>query len=144
MHVAAVLKRKGGTIISVRPTDTVSDAAKILSQHRIGAVLVIDDLGHPSGILSERDIVRCVAAQGPVALDKRASELMTRDIVTCQPTDTVAQVMAQMTQGRFRHVPVMEDGRLIGVISIGDVVKARLDDAEMEVESLRGYVAGMG
>ena len=140
MHVAALLKRKGGQVIAASPDAPVTEVARILAQNRIGAVLVTDGDGRPVGILSERDIVRSIAAEGQAALARRASELMTRDVVTCSPSDTVSQMMALMTQRRIRHVPVMEDGRVVGLVSIGDVVKARIDDAELEVESLRGYV----
>ncbi|HYH36747.1 MAG TPA: CBS domain-containing protein [Azospirillum sp.] len=143
MHVAAVLKRKGTDIVSVRPDDAIGAVARMLAERRIGAALVIDG-GAPVGILSERDIVRGVAKHGAGALQQPASTLMTRDLVTCRPDDTVAQVMAVMSERRIRHLPVMDGPRLAGLISIGDVVKARLDDAELEVESLRGYVAGIG
>jgi CBS domain-containing protein len=143
MHVVAVLKRKGTDIVSIRPDEAVAAVARMLAERRIGAALVVD-AGRPVGILSERDIVRGVAGQGSAVLQQPVSSLMTRDLVTCQPTDTMAHVMAVMTERRVRHLPVMDGERLIGLISIGDVVKARLDDAELEVESLRGYVAGIG
>lgn len=144
MHVAAVLKRKGNRIVSAAPEDSVAAVTRLLTEHRIGAVLVTDGDGLPVGILSERDIVRAVARDGAAALDRPAADLMTRELITATPTDTVADMMAVMTQRRIRHVPIVESGRVVGVISIGDVVKARIDDAELEVESLRGYVAGMG
>ncbi|WP_434623517.1 CBS domain-containing protein [Azospirillum sp. B2RO_4] len=144
MHVAAVLKRKGNRIVSAAPGDSVAAVTRLLTEHRIGAVLVTDDDGQPVGILSERDVVRAVARDGAGALDRPAADLMTRELITGTPTDTVADMMAVMTQRRIRHVPIIEAGRVVGVISIGDVVKARIDDAELEVESLRGYVAGMG
>lgn len=144
MHVAAVLKRKGNRIVSAAPGDSVAAVTRLLTEHRIGAVLVMDDDGQPVGILSERDVVRAVARDGADALDRPAADLMTRELITGTPTDTVADMMAVMTQRRIRHVPIVESGQVIGVISIGDVVKARIDDAELEVESLRGYVAGMG
>ena len=144
MHVAAVLKRKGDRIVSAAPGDSVAAVTRLLTEHRIGAVLVMDDDGQPVGILSERDVVRAVARDGADALDRPAADLMTRELITGTPTDTVADMMAVMTQRRIRHVPIVESGQVIGVISIGDVVKARIDDAELEVESLRGYVAGMG
>ena len=143
MHVAAVLKRKGTDIVSVHPDDSIGTVARTLAEHRIGAVLVTDG-GAPVGILSERDIVRGVAKQGAAILRQPVSTLMTRDLVTCRPDDSVAQVMETMSERRIRHLPVMDGGRLVGLISIGDAVKARLDDAELEVESLRGYVAGIG
>ncbi|MFD1626855.1 CBS domain-containing protein [Azospirillum griseum] len=144
MHVAAILKRKGHRIHSVAPTDSLAEVARHLSDQRIGATLVIDDSGSLLGILSERDIVRAVAEGGADALARPAADRMTRDLVTGQPTDTVATMMAVMTERRIRHVPILDSGRLIGVVSIGDVVKARIDDAELEVESLRGLVSGIG
>ncbi|MBP2227768.1 CBS domain-containing protein [Azospirillum agricola] len=144
MHVAAVLKRKGHRIVSATPADTVGAIAQLLTEHRIGAVLVVEPDGHPAGILSERDIVRAIARDGAAALSRPAADLMTRELITGQPTDTVADLMAVMTDRRVRHIPILEDGRIVGVISIGDVVKARIDDAELEVESLRGFVAGIG
>jgi len=144
MHVAALLKRKGSDIVTVGPDEAIDTVSRTLAKHRIGAVLVLDDGGRPLGILSERDIVRGVAQEGSGILQQPASTLMTRDLVTCRGTDTVAQVMALMSERRIRHLPVMDGDRLVGLISIGDVVKARLDDAELEVESLRGYVAGLG
>ncbi|WP_042695200.1 CBS domain-containing protein [Azospirillum sp. B506] len=144
MHVAVLLKRKGNRIVSAAPDDTVAAVARLLTEHRIGAVLVMDDDGQPVGILSERDIVRAIARDGAVALDRPAADLMTRELITAAPDDTVADMMAVMTERRIRHVPIVESRRVVGVISIGDVVKARIDDAELEVESLRGYVAGMG
>ncbi|MCG5242964.1 CBS domain-containing protein [Azospirillum doebereinerae] len=144
MHVAAVLKRKGNRIVAAAQADTVSAIAQLLTEHRIGAVLVLEEDGSPVGILSERDIVRAIARDGAAALSRPAAELMTRELITGQPTDTVADLMAVMTDRRIRHIPILEDGRIVGVISIGDVVKARIDDAELEVESLRGFVAGIG
>ncbi|CAO3430928.1 CBS domain-containing protein [Azospirillum doebereinerae] len=144
MHIAAVLKRKGNRIIAATQADTVAAIAQLLTEHRIGAVLVLEEDGRPAGILSERDIVRAIARDGAAALSRPAADLMTRELVTGQPTDTVADLMAVMTDRRIRHIPILEDGRIVGVISIGDVVKARIDDAELEVESLRGFVAGIG
>ncbi|MGQ9365834.1 CBS domain-containing protein [Azospirillum sp. A39] len=144
MHVSALLKRKGSEIVSVRSDDTVAAAAALLTKHRIGAVLVSDGDGRPAGILSERDIVRRLAADGAQALGRPVSELMTRDLVTVGPEQSDAEALALMSERRVRHLPVMDGERLLGVISIGDVVKARLDGAELEVESLRGYVAGIG
>lgn len=144
MHVAAVLKRKGNRIVSAAPADTVAAIARLLTEHRIGAVLVVEEDGRPVGILSERDIVRAIARDGAGALSRPASDLMTRELITGQPTDTVADLMAVMTDRRIRHIPILEESRIVGVISIGDVVKARIDDAELEVESLRGFVAGIG
>jgi CBS domain-containing protein len=142
MHVSAILKNKGSTIITMKPEDTVDAVVKLLAVNRIGAVLVVDRDNEISGILSERDIVRSLAEHGANVLWLKAADLMTRRVVTCRPTDTVESVMTRMTEGRFRHMPVMESGRLVGVISIGDVVKHRIDEQALEVESLRDYVAG--
>lgn len=144
MHVAAVLKRKGDRMISARPTDAVAAIAVLLTEHRIGAVLVMEEDEKPVGIVSERDIVRTIAHQGAGALALTAADVMTRNLITGTPQDTVAGMMAVMTDRRIRHVPILEDGRVVGIVSIGDVVKARIDDAELEVESLRGFVAAIG
>lgn len=142
MHVAAVLKNKGSTIITTRPEEPVGSVAQLLHVNRIGAVLAVDAKGEIAGIISERDIVRGLATHGAAVLDMPASTLMTRKVVHCTPADTVASVMGLMTSGRFRHLPVLEQGRLVGVISIGDVVKHRLEEYTQEVESLRDYVSG--
>lgn len=144
MHVAAVLKRKGGRMIAAHPADTVAAIAALLTEHRIGAVLVMAEDEKPVGIVSERDIVRTIARQGAAALTLTAADVMTRDLITATPQDTVAGMMTVMTDLRIRHVPILEDGRVVGIVSIGDVVKARIDDAELEVESLRGFVAAIG
>ncbi|AUN29001.1 CBS domain-containing protein [Niveispirillum cyanobacteriorum] len=144
MHVSAILKNKGATIITTRPDESVSTVAHILHGNRIGAILVLNDAGGIAGILSERDIVRGLALHGASVMDKPVSSLMTAKVVSCTPTDTVATVMSRMTEGRFRHMPVVENGILVGVISIGDVVKFRLAEYTHEVESLRDYVSGRG
>lgn len=145
MHIAAVLKRKGAQVISLLPEDSVAEAARRLTQHKIGAVLVMaEGAAHPVGILSERDIVRALSATGASTLNSEVQELMTRDLVTGSPDDTVSQVMTLMTTHRIRHLPILENEKLVGLISIGDVVKARIDEAELEVESLRGFVASIG
>jgi CBS domain-containing protein len=142
MTVAAILDHKGHEIISSRPDDTLSAIAQVLTQHRIGAVLVRDAAGHVLGILSERDIVRAIASHGPQALTMTASAVMTRDIVYGCPSDTVDKVLATMTDRRIRHLPVMHEGKLIGFVSIGDVVKRRIQDVEEEADQLRAFVAG--
>jgi CBS domain-containing protein len=142
MTVAAILDHKGHEIISSRPDDTLSAIAQVLTQHRIGAVLVRDAAGHVLGILSERDIVRAIASHGPQALAMTASAVMTRDIVYGCPSDTVDKVLATMTDRRIRHLPVMHEGKLIGFVSIGDVVKRRIQDVEEEADQLRAFVAG--
>lgn len=143
MYVESILKGKGANIISVKPADTVADTAKVLARHRIGAVLVCDGDGDGelAGILSERDIVRGLAETGSAILEGPVSALMTRRVVTCSPGDSVDGVMAKMTEGRFRHLPVMSGGSLVGVISIGDVVKERIAETEHEAEALKAYIA---
>ncbi|WP_044560376.1 CBS domain-containing protein [Azospirillum sp. B4] len=143
MHVSGILKHKDSTsIISAKPGDTIETVAALLAAHRIGAVLVLEPAGGVAGIISERDIVRGLATHGPAVLNQSVSELMTRKVVACSPGDSVSTIMTRMTEGRFRHMPVMEHGRLVGFISIGDVVKHRLAEATSEVESMRVYVAG--
>lgn len=142
MVIAGILKAKGGVILSVSPNAPVADVVQTLVSNRIGAVLVVGGSGELLGILSERDIVRSLAENGAGTLDRTASDLMTSNVVTATPKTTVAEAMELMTTGRFRHVPVLEDGRLVGLVSIGDVVKAKIANAELEVDSLRSYVAG--
>jgi len=142
MHVKAILKTKGATIITTRPQETVSAVSQLLNVNRIGAVLVMETDGTIAGIISERDIVRGMALHGAAVLDMPAADLMTRKVIQCSPDDTVAQIMEVMTRGRFRHLPVVENGRLVGFISIGDVVKHRVEEYAHELESLREYVAG--
>lgn len=144
MTVAAILKHKGYQVTSVPPTATVSEVVEILRARRIGAVLVIDRADQLLGIVSERDIVRSLAANGVRTLDMTAGQLMTRAVQVAHPETTVAEAMQMMTAGRFRHLPVIEAGALVGLISIGDVVKARIMQQESEVDSLRAYVAGVG
>ena len=142
MVIAGILKFKGGVILSVSPQAPVADVVQTLASNRIGAVLVVSGAGALMGILSERDIVRSLAENGAGTLDRTASDLMTSDVTTATPQTTVAEAMEMMTSGRFRHVPVLDEGRLVGLVSIGDVVKAKIADAEHEVDSLRSYVAG--
>ena len=140
MNVEVILKEKGGDIISISPSASVSDAAALLSGRKIGA-LVVTDGSSLSGILSERDIVRAVVSHGAEALGEPVSNFMTENVVTCSRDDTTLRLMDLMTGGRFRHLPVVEDGQVIGLISIGDVVKARIAETEMEAEQLKMYIA---
>ena len=142
MVIAGILKNKGGNILSVLPQAPVADVVQVLATHRIGAVLVVSGAGALLGILSERDVVRSLAENGAGTLDRTASDLMTADVTTATPKTTVAAAMEMMTAGRFRHVPILDEGRLVGLVSIGDVVKAKIADADHEVDSLRAYVAG--
>ena len=141
MSVAAILRQKPAHTVTVTPDSLLMDVATLLSQHRIGAAPVVQD-GQLVGIISERDLVHCLAHHGAHALDLTAAEAMTQTVQTVRPETTVVEAMAAMTAGRFRHMPVLVDGRMTGVISIGDVVKARLDEQASEVDSLRAYVAG--
>jgi CBS domain-containing protein len=140
--VAAILKHKGYQVFTVDPTEPVSSVVQILSEHRIGAVMVIDAAEQMLGIVSERDIVRCLAANGNRTLDMTAGQLMTRTLHVAHPESTVAEVMQMMTAGRFRHLPVVDRDALVGLVSIGDVVKARIMEQDMAVDSLKAYVAG--
>lgn len=139
MTVRAVLETKGYTIVTVDPGATVRAAVKLLSERRIGAVLVMAD-GRIAGILSERDIVRVLGERGAAILDEKVEQVMTRKVITCRPSDTVAAIMETMTEGKFRHLPVVDQGKVVGVVSIGDVVKRRVMDIEHEQEALRDYI----
>lgn len=140
MHVSAILRDKGDRMITIEPELSVSDAVKVLAQERIGAVLVVSGDGELAGILSERDIVRGLSSIGVGLMGRRVEELMTKAVVTCSPGDEIDQLMSDMTSHRIRHLPVMDDGKLSGVISIGDVVKFRLDELESESSMLREYI----
>ncbi|WP_029356364.1 CBS domain-containing protein [Bosea sp. 117] len=140
MTVRAILDGKGHDVLTVTPDLLLRDAARLLAEHRIGAVVVTDADRRVVGILSERDVVRVVGTDGPGRLDEPVSAIMTRKVVTCDEAQTVPQLMENMTSGRFRHVPVVRDGRLIGIISIGDVVKERLAEMERESHAMREYI----
>jgi CBS domain-containing protein len=140
--VAAILKHKGYQVSAVDPTQLVADVTQLLSERRIGAVLVIDTADQMLGIVSERDIVRCLAANGARTLEMTAGQLMTRAVQVARPDTTVAEAMRMMTAGRFRHLPVVDHDTLVGLISIGDVVKARIMEQDTAVDSLTAYVAG--
>ena len=142
MLVSDILKTKGNNVVTVAPDTPVSAAVSTLAEKRIGCIVVTTDGGALAGILSERDVVRMLAEKGGDVLDEPVSALMTAKVVTCAPAQTIANVMEMMTTGRFRHVPVVEEGRLAGMISIGDVVKFRLEETEEEVRQLAAYVAG--
>ncbi len=142
MTVAAILRHKGSAVASVRPEQSVAEIAGELTRRRIGAAPVVDSAGVLVGILSERDIVGALAAHGAAALDMQCSALMTTSLRTAVMATTVGEAMRIMTDGRFRHLPVLDQGRLVGIVSIGDVVKARITQQETEVDSLKAYVAG--
>ena len=139
MTVRAILDSKGHQIQSVEPEAKLAAAIKILSERKIGAVLVMSN-GRIEGILSERDIVRVLGERGAVVLDEPISEVMTRKVVSCRQADTVAAIMEMMTLGKFRHLPVVDEGMVVGLISIGDIVKWRVREFEMEQEALRDYI----
>jgi CBS domain-containing protein len=142
MDLAGILRNKPISVISVTPETSIRDVVKLLGEKRIGAVLVIDANQQLAGILSERDVVRKLATHAAATLDLTAAELMTPNPRTASPQITVEKAMEIMTDGRFRHIPILEGGAVIGLVSIGDVVKARIDQQKFEVESLRAYVAG--
>jgi CBS domain-containing protein len=142
MTIAAILKHKGHTVITIEPTATVPEVAARLADHRIGAVLVMDRADQLLGIVSERDVMHSLAANGARTLEMSAGQLMTRALHTVTPHTTEVEAMTMMTASRVRHLPVIEHGALIGMISIGDVVKARIMQQDQEVDSLKAYVAG--
>ena len=139
MTVRAILDTKGHNILSVEPQAKLSAAVKLLGERKIGAVLVMSN-GQIEGILSERDIVRVLSERGAGVLEAPVSEVMTRKVVSCRPNDTVSAIMEMMTLGKFRHLPVLDGERVVGLISIGDVVKWRVQEYENEQEALRTYI----
>ena len=141
MTVATILKDKGGDVITTPPDTSLLEIAKILRKHKIGCIVVCADDETIAGIVSERDLVRTIAADGPEALDSPVSRCMTKNVVLCLESDSVDHVKAEMTSGRFRHIPVVDNNRLVGLVSIGDVVKRRIADAEMEAAAMRSYIA---
>ena len=140
MHVQQILNAKGDRVVTVQPAATVRDAVRLLDVERVGAVVVIGPRGDVVGIMSERDVVRGLASSGTDLLDAPVAGVMTRAVTTCTPDSDLEGVMRTMTAGRFRHVPVLRDGRLAGIVSIGDVVKNRLEQLEAETEQLQSYI----
>ena len=141
MNVEHILSDKGRHVVTVAPEATLMEVARTLSEKRIGAVVVSDAGAAVLGILSERDIVRAVAANGARALDEPVSRYMTAKVVTCTTRSAINDLMETMTTGKFRHVPILDDGRLIGIVSIGDIVKYRVAEIESESRALRDYIA---
>lgn len=141
MRASSILDSKGHEVATVAPDDTVREAVAALSRHNVGALVVSPDGDEVSGIISERDVVRRLATDGAAVLDRQVADIMKREVRTCEPSEHTDQLMETMTAGRFRHVPVLDDGRLIGIISIGDVVKVRIDELATEREQLEGYIA---
>lgn len=140
MNVKAILAAKGGDIVSIEPTADLAAAARLLNARRIGAVVIRGAGARLAGILSERDIVRAVAEQGADALSISVGQAMTRKVTTCGENDSIADIMERMTAGKFRHMPVLRDGELIGLVSIGDVVKQRVEECERDADALRDYI----
>jgi YD repeat-containing protein len=144
MTVATILKHKGARVETMRPNATVQQACDQMSDKHIGAAVVLGAAGEVVGVVSERDIIHALARDGAGALTRSVGEIMTRDVVTCRLTDSSSDIMEKMTHGRFRHVPVVEGGRLVGIVSIGDVVKRRLEDGELERHAMREYITQAG
>jgi len=142
MNVETILRTKGSAVATIRPDETVGAAVKELISRNVGALVVSEDGETVDGIISERDIVHGLADHGAALLSLNVAEMMTRRVVTCELSDTVDQLMAEMTNRRIRHFPVVQDGRLCGIVSIGDVVKNRLDEVEFEAQSMRSFIAG--
>ncbi|HXM00076.1 MAG TPA: CBS domain-containing protein [Rhizomicrobium sp.] len=141
MQVKHILREKGRDVVTIAADATLSEAARLLARKHIGAVVVRERDGSPMGILSERDVVRAVAEASVAALAQTVSAHMTRAIETCSESDSVEDLMELMTRGRFRHVPVVENDRLAGIVSIGDVVKTRIAESEREASALKQYIA---
>lgn len=141
MTVAMILSQKGTDVATITGNRSVGEAVAELAARRIGALVVVEGRDRIVGIVSERDIVRALAKSGPAMLSDPVSTIMTRDVMTCAEAETVIRVMGRMTRGRFRHLPVATGGRLAGIISIGDVVKARIEEVEREADEMRSYIA---
>ena len=142
MNVETILRNKGNWVATIRADATIAEAIDMLHRERIGAIVVSNDGDGVDGILSERDIVAALAEQGTNLLSRTVDGIMTRNVVTCDAGDTVGELMAEMTNRRIRHFPVLSEGRLCGIVSIGDLVKNRLDEVEFEAKSLRSFIAG--
>jgi CBS domain-containing protein len=140
MNVAAILKLKGSGVVTTTKDKSLLDIAKLLAQHGIGCILIEGDDGTIAGIVSERDLMRAIGQAGAKVLKEAVSDFMTKTVVTARETDTIDRLMSEMTTHRFRHMPVVERGRLIGLVSIGDVVKMHVADAEFEAATLREYI----
>lgn len=142
MTVSTILAGKGREVISIEPGASLAAVARLLAERRIGAALILGADHRIAGIISERDIVRALAERGATVLDEPVSRTMTRDVETCTPGEMVSTIMQRMTAGKFRHMPVVEQGRVIGLVSIGDIVKHRLSEMERESAAMREYITG--
>ncbi len=141
VNVAQILKAKGRAVATAKAEDTLLDISSKLAANKIGAIVVVDAGRKVVGIISERDVIRTIAERGAAALSVAVGAVMTRNVVSCREQSTLEDMMGMMTQGRFRHLPVVEDGELTGIISIGDVVKHHVAEVELEVSAMRGYLA---
>ena len=142
MRITDVLRRKGDSVVTITPTETVRELLAALAGHRVGALVVSSDGRRVDGIVSERDVVRRLHSDGAGVLDRPVADIMTADVHTCDPYVTTDDLMSEMTRHRFRHVPVVVDGHLAGIVSIGDVVKYRLDELQSERDQLTAYITG--
>ncbi len=141
MNVATILKEKGRNVVTAKPTESLLDIVQKLEANRIGCIVILDENENVCGIISERDVVRTLARCGRECLDDPVERHMTRKVMLCQESDTIEKLMSEMTVHRFRHLPVVDGKELIGIVSIGDVVKQRLAEAEMEAAAMRDYIA---
>jgi CBS domain-containing protein len=141
MQVKHILSHKGREVVTIASDATLSEAARLMARRHIGAVVVRNRDGSITGIISERDLVRAIADESVAALGKTVASRMTRDVTTCIEIDTIEDLMETMTRGRFRHMPVVEDDQLVGIVSIGDVVKTRIQETLREADNLRDYIA---
>jgi CBS domain-containing protein len=141
MIVAMILEQKGHNVVTIGARATIGEVVSLLGEHKIGAIVVVENIDEIVGIISERDIVRAIAKSGPEILTEPVGSIMTSEVMTCEDNETINEVMARMTRGRFRHLPVEKNGRLTGIISIGDVVKARIEEVEREAEEMRSYIS---
>lgn len=141
MTVGNILATKGRAVTTASGSDTIAQVSAVLAEKKIGAIVVVTEDDTIAGIVSERDVVRAIAAKGADALSIPVSNIMTASVITCEESNTIDQVMGKMTDGRFRHMPVARDGRLGGLISIGDVVKAKIAQVERDAEQMRSYIA---
>jgi len=141
MTVEHILQGKGRSVVTIEPERTIGEAARLLAERKIGAVIICDKFRPVLGILSERDIVYALATRGASALDEPVSNAMTRKVISCTGHSHINELMEMMTDGKFRHVPVIEEGQLTGIVSIGDIVKHRLAEVEAETQAMRDYIA---
>ena len=144
MAVAHILRQKGTSVVTVEPGDSVQTIVDMLARHRIGAVVVVDPAGGIAGIVSERDVVRAMVGDVAAVVSMTAKDIMTAKVRTCSPTDSEAELMQMMTESRIRHLPVVANGRVTGMVSIGDVVKLRIESMEAEADQMKTYIASAG